>query len=380
MDYAPYFYYIPQVGVDPEWGRGPAPASHAIDFLYEAYHDPQFNGEKTTIHKKIVELADYLLSIQCRDSEKLAYGGFQSKDGSTYYYSIDAMRAIPALLKAYDLTERAEYFDRAKLAGAFLYNMQHKPSELGQHERYYGGFAQAVTIENAWVVQMYIIDLYSVIGLKMLYDHTNDDQYRKMIDDALNFYRQGLEDFFLYYFPKPYGDNLWHRVGIPENLIYDDDFSYALYGLYQHEGWSKTVKDVYKFINSIGASVEHPEYDPQVCWSGYVDVVDRKPACEYYDSVTAGLLFPIRVAHDRTSLEVSIKKISENLDNFMYWGIRFSDLSPVEKKKATVTVSWISLLFLRYAPVEWPPIIIGAGAPIIFVLSVIGASELTKKW
>ena len=35
LDYAPYFYYIPGSGVDPEWGRGPAPAAHAIDFLYE---------------------------------------------------------------------------------------------------------------------------------------------------------------------------------------------------------------------------------------------------------------------------------------------------------------------------------------------------------
>ena len=40
MDYAPYFYYIPGTGVDPEWGRGPAPAAHAIDFLYEAYFSP----------------------------------------------------------------------------------------------------------------------------------------------------------------------------------------------------------------------------------------------------------------------------------------------------------------------------------------------------
>jgi hypothetical protein len=104
MDYAPYFYLIPGTGVDTEWGRGPAPAAHAIDFLAEAYQSSQFESEKTGIYNKIVELANYLLSIQCINDQKHAYGGFQSKDGSSHYYSIDAMRAIPALLKAYTLT------------------------------------------------------------------------------------------------------------------------------------------------------------------------------------------------------------------------------------------------------------------------------------
>jgi len=43
MDYAPYFYYIPGTGVDTEWGRGPAPAAHAIDFLAEAIQSSQFD-------------------------------------------------------------------------------------------------------------------------------------------------------------------------------------------------------------------------------------------------------------------------------------------------------------------------------------------------
>ncbi len=50
MDYAPYFYYIPGTGVDTEWGRGPAPAAHAIDFLTETYQSPQFEAEKTGIY------------------------------------------------------------------------------------------------------------------------------------------------------------------------------------------------------------------------------------------------------------------------------------------------------------------------------------------
>jgi hypothetical protein len=111
MDYAPYFYVIPGTGVDTEWGRGPAPAAHAIDFLNEAYQSAQFDTEKTAIYNKIFELANYLVSIQCTDDGKLAYGGFQSKDDSTDYFSIDAMRAIPALPKAYHFTGTTAYFE-----------------------------------------------------------------------------------------------------------------------------------------------------------------------------------------------------------------------------------------------------------------------------
>ncbi|MBX5327609.1 MAG: hypothetical protein ACQXXH_08300 [Candidatus Bathyarchaeia archaeon] len=140
MEYAPYFYYLSDSGIiDPEWGRGPAPASFAIQFLNEAYCAKEFENEKSAVQAKIVELADYLLTIQCVDDEKLAYGGFKSRDDSTYYY-VDAMRAIPALLIAYDLTDNQSYLDAAKLAGGtFLYNMQHKPSLLGVHDQYYGG-------------------------------------------------------------------------------------------------------------------------------------------------------------------------------------------------------------------------------------------------
>ena len=57
MDYAPYFYYIPGTGVDTTWGRGPAAAAHAIDFLAEAYQSPQFEDEKSGVYDKIVEAA-----------------------------------------------------------------------------------------------------------------------------------------------------------------------------------------------------------------------------------------------------------------------------------------------------------------------------------
>jgi len=350
MDYAPYFYYIPGTGVDTEWGRGPAPAAHAIDFLAEAIQSVQFEDEKTGIYNKIVELADYLLSIQCTDDGKLAYGGFQSKDGSEHYYSIDAMRAIPALLKAYTLTGAITYLNAAKLAGeTFLYNMQHKPSELEVHDQYYGGFAQAVTIADEWLPEMHIIDLYGLIALKMLYDRTSETQIQTMIDDALDFYRSGFEALYSRYSPPPSGDGEWHRVG-KSDVIYDDDFGYALTGLFSYEGWSSTVKRVYEDINSIGPSADHPAYNPAVCWSGYVNVVAGKVDSDYYDAVTSGILWQLRNGHDKLAHQFSFNTISGHVEEFMYWGAKFSDYSPVENNKSIVTVSWLSLLFLNYSP------------------------------
>ena len=155
MDYAPYVYVVPESGPDMEWGRAAFAAAFAVDFLFEAYFDPQFDARSSEIEAKIVELADWILTQQCTDNQKQAYGGFKSVENSTAYYSVDACRTIPALLKAYELTTNAAYLNSAKLAAiTFLRNTQQKPSQLGLHDRYYGGFARAVTLSDAWLVQM----------------------------------------------------------------------------------------------------------------------------------------------------------------------------------------------------------------------------------
>lgn len=351
MDYAPYAYVIPPDTPDIEWGRTTFAAAFAIDFLYEAYSDVQFEDRRTEIFNKIVSLADWILTQQCRDYAKLAYGGFKSNENSTYYYSVDACRVIPSLLKTYELTSNVNYLNAAVLAGAtFLYNMQHKPSELGVHDKYYGGFARAVTEADAWLQQMDVECLYGIIGLKKLctYDSANKSKYETMMEDAANFYRSGFEQFYLYYNPPPTGDADWHRVGLSESEIYDDSFAYGLLGLYGYEGWSVTVKTVYNFINAIGASTQYAAYNPAVCWAGYIDVVSRAPACNYYDVVTAGILWKIRKEHDKSSLWLSMNIIDTHQEQFMYWGVKHKDFSFVENKKAMATVCWLSLLYLNY--------------------------------
>jgi hypothetical protein len=351
MDYAPYVYVIPGSGPDLSWGRAAFAAAFAIDFLYEAYSGPQFSSRQTDIYNKIVSLADWILTQQYTSNPaKKAYGGYRSNETSTTYYSIDACRVIPALIKAYKLTETTAYLDAAKLAGAtFLQSMQNPPMPA-VHDRYYGGFARAVTDADVWLPEMDIENLYGLIALKMLAeeDPANKSTYESMMADLVDFLRSGSEDLYLEYHPLPSGDGQWHRVGLSENEIYDDPFAYALLGLYEYEGWSPTVEKVYSAINTIRASGQYPAYNPAVCWAGYIDVTSRFPACDYYDAVTSGILWKLRKHHDKSSYEFSMQVIDKHQDEFMFWGVKHADYSYVENKQAMATVCWLSLLFLYY--------------------------------
>ncbi|MEM4700665.1 MAG: hypothetical protein QXZ51_00800 [Candidatus Bathyarchaeia archaeon] len=340
MDFAPYLYVIPPDTPDPT-GRGVMAAAFAIDFLYEAYFAKQFENRKSDIYSKIVSLADWILTQQCTNQQKKAYGGFKSTENSTQYYSIDACRVIPALLKAYELTGDADYLDAAILAGkTFLKTMQDQQT--------YGGFARAVDINDNWSLQLDVDCLYGLIGLKMLaetYDVANAITYQTMMSKAVGFLREGLENLWLWFDPS---DGEWHRIGLSENEVYDDNIAYALLGLYEYEGWSETCRKVYNFVNTIKASAQYPAYNPAICWAGYIDVATRFPACPFYDGVTAGILWRIRAAHDKPSLAYSMKVIEKHAEDFMFWGPKFDDYSPIENKWSMVTVCWLARLFLNY--------------------------------
>lgn len=351
-----YTYYVAKngrvEGPDPDFGRGTFPAAFAIDFLYEAYSSKQFEAYRTEILAKIVELADFILAQQCTDPDRKAYGGFKNNENGTEHWSVDAGRCIPSLLKAYSLTDNANYLNAAVLAGyTFLYNMQQRPSEEGIHDKYYGGFARYVDINGNWSQPMNVEDLYDLIGLKMLaetYDPDNKSRYEAMMADAVAFLRDGFEELWMHFDPPPFGDGAWHRVGINETEVYDDPISFALLGLYTYEGWSLTCQRVYNFIQTIRASAQYPAYHPAVCWPGYIDVVTRFPACPYYDAVTSGILWKIRAAHDKPSLAFSMQIIEKYQEEWMYWGPKFEDYSPITEQKAMANVSWLAQLFLNY--------------------------------
>jgi hypothetical protein len=339
-------------GPDEAFMRGTFPAAFAIEFLYEAYFASQFSSRQAAILARIVSLADWLLTQQCVNDTKKAYGGFKNGESSTQYWSIDAGRAIPALLKAYELTDDADYLSAAKLAGdTFLYNMQSQPVTLGVHDRFYGGFAEFVDIDDDWSQEMPVEDLYDFIGLKMLadtYDVANKTKYETMMSDAVGFLRIGFEDFYLWFDPKPTGDGKWHRVGVNETEVYDDPFSFALLGLHTYEAWSLTCQKVYAFLQGIKGSAQYPGYDPSICWPGYMDVVSRFAACPYYDAITSGILSSIRRERDRSIYKFSMLVIGKYQDEFLFWGPVFTDYSPITAQKAMANVTWLGRFFLNY--------------------------------
>jgi hypothetical protein len=351
MDYAPYLYVTPPQGPDLTWGKAALSAGFAVDFLYEAYFDPQFDDRSEEIEAKIVELVDWTLTQQVTDSGKLAYGGFVSAEGSTACYSVDVGRVVPALLKAYELTSNADYLESAKLAvGTFLFGMQQKPSQLGIHDRCYGGFARAVDISDQWLPQMDVESLYNLISLGMLseVDPPNKPTYQTMIQDAVNFYRPGLEALALFFDPAPGGDGGWHRVGLGDDTIYDDSIAYALLGLYDYEGWSSTVRNTCQAVDVIGASPQYPAYNPAVCWAGYINVQTKTLACDYYDAVTSGILGKIRIHHNKPAYDFSAKTVLRHPDEFMFWGPKHATYAPVENKQAMATVCWLGQLLCGY--------------------------------
>lgn len=340
-------------GPDSAYGRGAFAAAFAVEFLSEAYLAKQFSASKAAILTKIVSLSDWLLTQQCTDPDQAAYGGFKSSEASTAYYSSDAGNAIPALLKAYELTLTASYLSAAVLAGSvFLNHMQSEPSALGVHDRYYGGFAEYVTASDGWSQQMNAADLYCLIGLKMLADTYDVDRapvYYKMMADVADFLRAGLESLFLYFYPLPSGDGAWHRLGLKNTEVYDDPVAFALLGLYSFEGWSVSCQRVYNAVQSIKASGEQPAYIPDVCWPGYIDVVTRFPACTYYDGVTIGILEKIRREKDPPAAKLAHDIAKKYAEQFLNWGPLFTDYSPLTPSKAMANVAWIARMFLNYS-------------------------------
>ena len=226
-----------------------------------------------------------------------------------------------------------------------------------------------------WDLRLDVECLYGLIGLKMLcsYDPDRKSQYETMMEKAVSFLREGFENLWLYYDPS---DSSWHRIGLSENEIYDDPFAYALIGLYDYERWSLSCEKVYELINTIPASADYPGYNSSICWAGYIDVVKRKAACDYYDCVTSGILHDIRAVHDKPSLELSVQIINLHYEEFMFWGVKFVDWSSVENKQSTITVSWLGLLLLRYKPVKTllTPVL-NAGGENVTLYSIVEAGE-----
>jgi len=339
MRYAPYAYVRADGTGDPYIGRRASSAAFAIDYLCQAYFHKLFTEHTEKIYTKITELADWLLTQRCVDSAKKAYGGFKFDERSDVYPSITACHAIPALLRAYQLTGNANYLNAARLAGkTFLRTMQNKPG--------YGGFARSVTIEDNFDLKMDVEGLYGLIGLRMLAeeDPAKKTVYEDMAALLVYFLRKGLEDLFMYFDPA---DSSWQRES--GNQVTTNPFAYAVAGLYDHEGWSLTVEKVYGLINTVKPSAQYPAYNPAIAWASSINVENRYPVSKYYNPTTGGILWKIRRDHDKPSFAYSLKLLDKYQDEFMFENVDFAGFEPAENKQAMVPVCWLGQFYLNYS-------------------------------
>jgi len=338
MRYAPYAYVRADGSPDPYIGRRASCVAFAIDYLCQAYFHKLFIEHTEKIYTKITELADWLLTQQCTNSAKQAYGGFRFDERSNVYPSITACHVIPALLRAYQLTANANYLNAAKNAGKFLQTMQNKPG--------YGGFARSVTIDGNFDLKMDVEGLYGLIGLKMLgeEDPANKTIYEDMAALAVDFLREGLEGLKLYFDPT---DDSWHRENA--NEITTNQLAYALAGLYEYEAWSLIVEKVYGLIKTVKASAQYPAYNPAIAWASTINVENRFPTSEYYDSASPGILWKIRRDHDKPAFAYSMQVIDKHQDEFMFERVDFAGFGPAENKRAMVPVCWLGEFYLNYS-------------------------------
>jgi len=345
--HAPYFEYLPETNSYSPWGQGPAPAAIGVRLLKELY---PLMPDKDTYKNRIKSLADYLLSIQCTDATKNWYGGFISHTSSAYYYSIDAAFGGEAFLDAYQLLNDSAYLTAAERCASFLRHMQTRHL-AGLVDQYYGGFCEYVRSDNGqYYTGMFVKLLLALPFLKRLYNITGNSLYNTMASDARTFLVQGLTTDYEYYHPLPSGDNSWHRMygsGGQYTDIYADSYAYALRGLYEYEGLTLTVQNVYNRIKGIGGGVQYPDYDPNIAWAGYIDVVNNKPDCAYYDMVIAGLLASIKMEYDRAALATSFNKLVEWGKKSFYWGVNYDGTPNAAAKQHTITCAGLGWGFAQ---------------------------------
>jgi hypothetical protein len=339
--------YAPLLGYG-QTSKQPSAAGTSIRFL-KALRDAQYEME---VKDKIVELANFILSIQCTDPSKNWYGGVPTEQGGSFYYAIDAAFAGEALLDAYDISQNSYYLTGAQLCASFLRHMQTR-NLVGLVDQYYGGFCEYQRSDNgAYLTEMFTKLLLSLPFLKRLYGLTQNSLYITMAQDARSFLgNNGLAGEYEYYNPKPYGDNVWHREPPSESVVFADSMAYALRGVYEYEGLSNLVKTVYSFFQGFSG------YDPRFAWAGYLDVINKTYYSNYYDTVVGGILSEIRANYDPNNLLFQHNETIGLGPDAFYWGLDFT-YNPINGSyQNTTTVAGMGwgIAVTAAKPKKWDP-------------------------
>jgi hypothetical protein len=86
----------------------------------------QFDDRSSEIEQKIADLADFILTQQVTDAQKLAYGGFLSSQSSTTCYSVDG--------KTQTLDVTLELGREKPLLADYVYALRKKTDSLSRYK------------------------------------------------------------------------------------------------------------------------------------------------------------------------------------------------------------------------------------------------------
>ena len=342
--HAPYKRYHPKTKTyEKAVMRTPAAACESIRFLH-AYHT-KVNVD-SNVYRKIEFLSDWIIGLQGKDKNTLHYGGVPSSPDmkapyNQLHYSIDAAFCGEALLYTYDLTKNKKYMRAAKRFGDFLETMQNYPRKKDGLSKNapYGGFCEIVQADSQTMTcDMYVKNLLALPFLKKLSEKTNNYKYLNVAKNAREFLIKGLKSAWE---SASYSDiktcrskscnKMWKRISGPHNepnyYVYGDTIAYALRGLYDYEGFSNDVENLYDLYTKYkGKTPNTKKYDGEIAYAGYMLPASRSPDhfSAYYDIVTMGILHEIKFNHRKEAF-YKADKYFENMNvKSLYWNKDFN--------------------------------------------------------
>ena len=363
LTHAPHHKYNPETDehdIDENSGRflrKSGSTCHSIRFLCK-YHEAV--SQDKDVFDKITNLSDFILSMQYTENPNEGhYGAFIKNEGDTdgYHYATNASHCAEALLLAYQTTKQVKYKTASIIAADFLIRMQHPT--LGGIYEYYNA-SSSHPMKNRISTKL----LMALPLFKMIYEETGEEKYNRAgIALRSSILTYGLENGYEYYlFDWPEesraGDNLWHRdkSGGEERYMYGDSASFAVRGIYEYEGHSEWLESVYEFYNSFTGGENAPDYNPDICWAGYlspeIKTINRT-GTGYYDMINIGILMPYRMQFDVEAYELSRQMMFDNPEAAMFWGLRLSyELEDIEPWQNNITISNIAEGLVQTNPYE----------------------------
>lgn len=283
-------------------GRTPGAACEAISFFAA---DMRTSGNSAS-RAKAIESATWVMQLQARKG--VVTGGVPStpdlpSPSNAFYYAIDAAFCGNAMLDMHAVTGDPRYAQSAHDFGTFILrsvrasrNFRADPLDDKAPCEY---VIQAPRRRPEWHCQHYVKNLVALPLLTKLERMNPGKGYGVAANKLRDALVPGLLGLWEYYEPDSDTPG-WRRIdgpyAEPNHFIYGDTIAYALAGLTAYEGASGEAQSVYARISkATSRSPSVARYSGRLAWAGYL-LADGSPdpLSAYYDTVTLGLLHPVR--------------------------------------------------------------------------------------